>query len=248
VSWEEWLRRWDAQQQLHLPHREDRFSAITEALAAAVGASPRVLDIGCGPGSLSVRVLRRLPEARIVAIDADPVLLSIGRGALGGDGRIQFLQADFRSQWIEGLPSPAFDAAVSTTAIHWLDLPDLVRFYASLAEVIRPGGVVLNGDRLDFDADQLEIAAIADSAGADGAAQPSEAGDAEDWDSWWRAVEGEPALADAVAERRRRGLGHPHGDIRQQYGFHRAALLAAGFVEVGTIWQRRSDRVLIAIR
>src|ERR1700686_4436990 len=86
-----WLARWDAQQQRHIPDREERFSAMVEAVAAFAGPEPRVLDLGCGPGSLSARVLDRIPGAQVVAIDADPVLLAIGRGALGTGKQLQFV-------------------------------------------------------------------------------------------------------------------------------------------------------------
>jgi SAM-dependent methyltransferase len=247
VDWSAWLQRWDAQQQLHLPHREERFAAITDTLAAAVPDSPAVLDLGSGPGSLSVRVLQRLPQARIVAVDADPVLLAMGRGALAVDARIEFVDADLRQDWERRLPARStFDAAVSTTALHWLSLPELVRVYATLARLLRPGAVFLNGDRLDFSREQQRIAAIAQNARS---AQSSPIPDgAEDWDAWWRAVERDPGLAGAVAERRRRGHEHPHHQEPQPYDFHRSTLLAAGFSEVGSVWQRLADRVLIAVR
>src|SRR5579864_7239522 len=94
IDWAGWLRRWDAQQQRHIPDREARFTAILDALKAFAGSSPRVLDLGCGPGSLSARVLDRFPAAEIVAIDTDPLLLAIGRGALGGAPNLHFVDAD----------------------------------------------------------------------------------------------------------------------------------------------------------
>jgi hypothetical protein len=51
-----------------------------------------------------------------------------------------------------------------------------------------------------------------------------------------------------VAARAARGHEHPRHEKPQTYDFHRSALLAAGFAEVGTIWQRLTDRVLIAVR
>ncbi|MGH7687623.1 MAG: class I SAM-dependent methyltransferase, partial [Candidatus Dormibacteria bacterium] len=153
----EWLRRWDAQQQGHIPDREERFAAITEALAAQAGERPRVLDLGSGPGSLSARVLQRLPESQVVAVDTDPVLLRIGREALAGD-RVHFVDADLRGDWEATLPAgPPFDAAVSTTALHWLKLAELLPFYRRLASVLRPGGLFLDGDRFDFNHDQQQI-------------------------------------------------------------------------------------------
>jgi trans-aconitate methyltransferase len=68
----EWIAKWDEQQQDHLPDREDRFTALIDAVEAGAGRpDPLLLDLGCGPGSLSVRLLDRFPAATVVAVDAD---------------------------------------------------------------------------------------------------------------------------------------------------------------------------------
>jgi SAM-dependent methyltransferase len=245
-DWTRWLARWDAQQQRHIPDREERFTAMVDALAAFTGPEPRVLDLGCGPGSLSARVLDRLPGATVVAIDADPVLLAIGRGALAGRTTLSFVDADLRSDWVSALPSAGpYDAAVSTTALHWLGLHQLVRLYGALAGVVRPGGIFLDGDRLDFAHDQAAIAAGAREIRLE---WPDAPAGAEDYEAWWSAAVSERAFSAEVAERARRAHTHPHDDVAHSYEFHRAALLAAGFAEVGTVWQRLSNRVLIAVR
>jgi SAM-dependent methyltransferase len=241
-----WLSRWDAQQQRHIPDREERFTAIVDALAAFVGPQPRVLDLGCGPGSLSARVLDRLPNATVVAVDADPVLLAIGRGALGANEHLTFVDTDLRADWVGSLPFPGpYDAAVSTTALHWLGLDQLLRLYHTLGGLLRPGGVLLDGDRLDFDHDQTAIAAGARAVRPEWPAAPE---DAEDYATWWAAAVADPGLASEVAERARRAHTHPHDDEAHSYEFHRSALFAAGFAEVGTLWQHLSNRVLIAVR
>jgi SAM-dependent methyltransferase len=246
TDWKGWLARWDAQQQRHIPDREERFDAIVDAVAAFAGGAPRVLDLGCGPGSLSARILERLPDATVVAIDTDPVLLGIGRGAFADNDHLRFIDTDLRSDWVSSLPDPGpYDAAVSTTALHWLGLEHLLRLYRTLGGVLRPGAVFLDGDRLDFDHDQAAIAAGARDVRP---AWPDAPEGAEDYDAWWSAAVAEPSLAAEVAERARRAHDHPHGDNAHSYEFHRAALFAAGFAEAGTIWQHLSNRVLIAIR
>lgn len=245
TDWQRWLARWDAQQQRHIPDREERFTAIVDALEAFAGPSPHVLDLGCGPGSLSARVLQRIPGATVVAVDTDPVLLAIGRGALGGSGQLTFVDADLRAGWTDKIPPGPYDAAVSTTALHWLGLDQLVRLYRMLGEVIRPGGIFLDGDRLDFDHDQIAIAAGARAIRPEWPDAPE---DSEDYDTWWAAAVAEPALHEEAAERARRAHTHPHDNEAHSYEFHRSALFAAGFAEVGTLWQRLANRVLIAVR
>ncbi len=249
VSAEEWLRRWDAQQTRYISHREERFTAVVEALAAVVDRpDPTVLDLGCGPGSLSVRISDRLPAARLVALDADPLLLEIGRRSLAARSQITWVDADLRSpDWTHRLGSDGqLDAAVSSTALHWLQTSELTDLYATLGRLLRPGGVLIDADRLSdvASAPTVERAGRAVTAGL--AVAPQVEG--ESWTDWWSAVEADPALAEAVEERRRRAFEHPDDDAAPGLAVHLEALRAAGFAEVGTVWQRGSDRVLVAVR
>src|SRR5205823_13275463 len=119
----EWIRRWDLQQEDSLPDREDRFTALIDAVEEGTGRpDPLVLDLGCGPGSLSVRLLDRIPAATVVAVDADPLLLTLGRAAYGERARLRFADCDLRAPgWAAALGLDRLaDAAVSTTALHWL--------------------------------------------------------------------------------------------------------------------------------
>ena len=69
----------------------------------------------------------------------------------------------------------------------------------------------------------------------------------EDWQQWWAAVEDAPELAGLVGERGARPLEHsvPHEPTLAD---HEQALVAAGFAEVGVVWQQGDDRVLVAVR
>src|SRR5215469_1504856 len=130
----DWIGRWDRQQEVYLADREDRFTALIDAVEAGTGRpDPLVVDLGCGPGSLAVRLLTRLPEATVVAVDADPVTLSLGRAAYGDVPGLRFLDADLRVPgWEASLgldPAQQVDAVVSTTALHWLTAPELRQLY-----------------------------------------------------------------------------------------------------------------------
>ncbi|WP_235030704.1 class I SAM-dependent methyltransferase [Nonomuraea solani] len=242
----EWMTRWDRQQEGYLPDREERFTALIDAVEALGRPDPLVIDLGCGPGSLSARLLERLPAARVISVDADPLLLGLGRAAYP---ELTFVSADLRtSGWTRalGLDRPA-DAAVSTTALHWISAPDLKAVYAELAGVLRSGGLLLNGDHMDTEdvtpaLSRLERAVHErETERAFGANRP------EDWRTWWDAVEADPALAELNAARSTAGADH-RGSESHLLSHHVEALREAGFPEVGTLWQRGNNRLLCAVR
>jgi SAM-dependent methyltransferase len=225
-----------------------------------------VLDIGCGPGSIGVRLLNRLPGAMVIGIDADPVSLALGQAAYPDLPGLRFIDMDLRvpgwsarlglTPGTPGTPGGqggqggrAADVAVSTTALHWLPEPDLRAMYAELATVLRPGGLLLDGDHFSLDAKESPTLARLDLAlrrREDQRRFPG--GHAESWSGWWEAAAADPALAAHVAERKRRHVdaGH-HGTESNQLATHLEALKAAGFAEVGTLWQRGDNRLLCGV-
>lgn len=242
-----WLERWDRQQEGYMPTREQRFTAIVDAVEAGTGRpDPLVIDLGCGPGSLAVRVLERLPKATVVGIDADPVLLSLGAAAYGDREGLRFVSGNLvELGWTDALGlDRAADAAVSTTALHWLAPADLRRMYASLATVLAPGGVFLNGDHLYVD-EKPRLAEM-ESALVD-ALKDRTFGDEppESWALWWDAVAADPVLSPLFAKRE---IAAHYGSPAGQLATHVEALAAAGFAEIGTIWQDGNDKVLCALR
>jgi SAM-dependent methyltransferase len=247
-----WIERWDEQQQDYLPDREERFTAMIDAVEeCARRPDPLVLDLGCGPGSLAVRLLARMPSAAVVAIDADPLLLELGRTAWAGQDSLRFADQNL------GVPGWSGrigldrqpDAAVSTTALHWLRPDALSELYAELASVLRPGGVLLNGDHLRRDeADAPTLARLERALIEREERRRAPAGRAESWQGWWAAVRADPALASLAAERdRRMPEADHHGSPSGLLSVHEAALREAGFAEVGTIWQRGENRLLCAV-
>jgi len=242
-----WISRWDRQQEGYVPDREERFTALIDAVEAGTGRpDPLVLDLGCGPGSLSARLLERLPQATVVAIDTDPLLLALGRGAHPGRRELRFADLDLRTPgWAAALDleRPA-DAAVSTTALHWLPESALRTAYAELAAALRPGGLFLNGDNLQVSTPELNRL---ERALNERATRRRFGDDApEDWRQWWDAAAADPALSALVALRAE-AASH-NGSESTHLAVHTAALRDAGFGETGTIWQHGDNRLLCAIR
>ena len=95
-----------------------------------------VLDVGCGTGRLTARLLDRLPRGRVAAVDTSANMLDTARTylqALSG-GRVSFAQADAAALPFVG----AADAIFSTATFHWV--LDHDRLFHSLYAALKPGG------------------------------------------------------------------------------------------------------------
>ena len=113
--------------------------------------------------------------------------------------------------------------------------------------MLRPGGLLLDGDHFALDAKESPTLARLDLALRQREDQRRfPGGHPESWNAWWEAAAADPALAGHVAERSRRHVGH-HDTQSTQLATHVEALKAAGFAEVGTLWQRGDNRLLAAV-
>lgn len=247
----DWIARWDTQQQAYLPDREDRFTALIDAVESGAGREdPLVIDLGCGPGSLAVRLLERLPEATVVAVDTDPLTLALGRAAWQNLPSLRFADADLRQPgWSAGLGlTRQPDAVVSTTALHWLTQEVLVAVYTEVAAILRPGGLLLNGDHMSEDESAPRLRQLGRVLIEREERRRLPDGIAESWEEWWNAVARDRDLAPLDAARKARNVASEHhGSAAGRLSVQAGALRAAGFGEVGTLWQRGDSRLLCGV-
>jgi SAM-dependent methyltransferase len=250
IDWHGWIQRWDAQQVGYLPEREARFNAMLDVLEVMLPEQFVALDLACGPGAISQRLLTRFPQARSVAVDVDPVLLTLGQRALGTfNGRLRWVDADLRdSGWTTKLNLAQVDAVLSTTALHWLPAAQLVRVYQDVGRLLRPGGVFLNGDHMHFGPLLPTFQTLTRRLYERTVRASFARGGVDDWQGWWSALAAEPELAELFAERERRFPEASHDATAPIFDLHIGALRDAGFREVGVIWQRLDDRVVLAVR
>jgi len=177
-------------------------------------------------------------------------MLALGQGALGTcDGRLRWIDADVAAPgWMESLGEESVDAVLSTTALHWLGPQHLVGLYRELGTLVRPGGVFLNGDNMDFGPDLPTFQRLAqDARDRDWSDESFAARGIETAEHWWDAIGREPSMGPLIAERTRR-FASKERPSSPTFDLHVGALLDAGFREVATVWQSGTDRVLLAVR
>lgn len=230
-----------------MPDREHRFTAMLDTVDAILdGRPPRVLDLAGGTGSISLRTLARFPDAEATLLDLDPALLAIARASLGD--RATIVTADLGTpDWRSALPHREYDAVLTATALHWVPADRLGQLYAELRGVLRPGGVFVNADHMPDDGLPELTKRLMDRARTRRNARYA-AGTTLSWSDWWDRAGADPALSPLV--RQRQDI-YPTGHSPEwspPVSWHLAALTAAGFGEVGTVWRGGPDAAVVAVR
>jgi SAM-dependent methyltransferase len=109
----------------------------------------RLLDVGCGPGTVTLR-LAPLFEAA-VGLDPDPGMLSAASLAADGLGVANVTWARHRAEELPaGLGS--FRVVTFAASFHWMDRP---RVAAAVAGMLDPGGAVVQVDAPGYRAEEL---------------------------------------------------------------------------------------------
>lgn len=245
---EAWQRSWDELQERHVPNRDLRIRALLDALDATGGQSPTVLDLACGTGTVTRRLLDSYPGARSIAVDVDPVLLTIAAATFEGDDRVRIVRADLRDPaWTDALPQRQVDAALTATALHWLAEPTVRRVYRDLARVVRPGGVLAHAEEMPLVDPSPLGAGLVWGELEDHTRGEAEAGS--DWDDWWERAGRDPVLRAASKERRVVfGTNYPTEEFSPPAEWHVAALSDAGFAEARVTWRAGTAAVVAAVR
>lgn len=254
TDWAAWQRSWDRQQEWYMPDREERLRVMLDTVEAVAGPRPVVLDLACGTGTITDRLLRRFPEARSVGVDLDPALLTIATGHFEGEERARFVTADLTEPgWTDALPHRSFDAVVTATALHWLDTAQLRTLYGELPALLRDGGVFLNADHmLDEKAPRLNAALDRFD---DRRKERERATGVADWATWWDTVAEDPALAEPARRRfalfddpRDPATRRVSGERPTTTDWHLDTLRQAGFAEARQLWCSSRDALVAALR
>jgi trans-aconitate 2-methyltransferase len=150
---------WDPGQYLRFGDERSRpFFELTARIAAE--APSVVVDLGCGPGTLTAALARRWPDAEVRGIDSSAEMIEAARALPDAAGlRLSFAEGDVR----DFTPDGDVDVIVSNAVLQWV--PDHLAVVSRWAGFLRPGGWLAFGVPANFD--QPSHRAIADLARGD---------------------------------------------------------------------------------
>lgn len=105
---------------------------------AQIQAGQRVLDLGCGTGTLAMMAKRAQRKAEVFGLDADPEMLKMAHIKRDQEK----LEVTFDVGFTNNLPYPdaSFDRVLSSIMIHHLKTPDKEKTAREVYRVLKPGG------------------------------------------------------------------------------------------------------------
>jgi ubiquinone/menaquinone biosynthesis C-methylase UbiE len=116
------------------------FTDYFRARFADLPASGRMADLGCGPGDITIRMAKALPEWRVTGLDAGENMLRRAQELLSASGMSN--RVDFRLAYLPdpSLESGSWEAVVSNSLLH--HLPDPQVLWRSIRQLGKPGAAV----------------------------------------------------------------------------------------------------------
>ena len=110
-----------------------------------------VLDLGCGPGDVTLRFARAFPRCRLHGVDGAEAMLSLGWKAVTASGlahRVLLIQGYIPNT---ELPRRSYDAVISNSLLH--HLADPMALWSMVNECANPGAPVFVMDLLRPDSE-----------------------------------------------------------------------------------------------
>jgi len=138
---------WDPRQ--YAVFADHRGRPFVDLLGRVDAPTPRlVVDLGCGPGELTLGLARRWPDARIVGVDSSPQMLERAR-ELDADSRVEWVQARAEEWDPSGAGAPV-DVLVTNATLQWV--PTHLRLIPCWLASLAPGGTFAMQVPSNFDA------------------------------------------------------------------------------------------------
>jgi demethylmenaquinone methyltransferase/2-methoxy-6-polyprenyl-1,4-benzoquinol methylase len=124
-----------------------RVTRLHEAIAeAAARPGSRVLEIGCGTGAVTARLVAR--GAHVDALDQNPEMLERARSRLGTSEGEPVTWIERTASEIDTLPSRSYDAVVASLSLSEMSGNERAFVLRDAATRLRPGGVLVVGDEV----------------------------------------------------------------------------------------------------
>lgn len=129
---------------------------LTETAKRLVPEAARLLDVGCGAGNYTLKMLSKLPDLDCTLLDLSKPMLdkAFERVSAATTGTVEIIQSDIRTA---SLPAGSFDLVVAGAVLHHLrEDADWTYTFTKLYRILKPGGCLLISDLVSQDSPVLD--------------------------------------------------------------------------------------------
>ena len=117
----------------------------------------KVLDLGCGPADIPIRLAKLYPSCQVIGIDASAPMIQLGEQAVKEAGLVD--RISLRCERYEDIAGARIvDAVVSNSLLH--HLPNPLQFWQKIRQLVKPGAPVLVMDLLRPDSPEAAQAIV----------------------------------------------------------------------------------------
>lgn len=143
-----WHRLWNEMMAQYCGGRDSCYDLVLDLIGSMLKFPDKanVLDVGCGSGSFTEKVLKRFSGANVTAVDYSAKNLHIAEKVVV-NSRTSWIRQDLTvPEWDERITNGSFDAAFIGWATHEIEPWNLNQFYKTVAGKLREGGLLFNAD------------------------------------------------------------------------------------------------------
>jgi len=134
-----------------VPRYDELHEAVLRSIPPDLSGKPKILELGCGTGEFTRKVLDHYPKARVIGVDYSSRMLAEAHKKLDRYGhrldlrRGNFAQVDFPND---------LDVVISTLAIHHLTDPQKLELFKKIYHHLQCEGWFANGDVTLFESNR----------------------------------------------------------------------------------------------
>lgn len=132
----------DKQVLKNIPKYPEMITALINAIPDKK-ENPKILDLGCGTGNITLKVLEKFPNAQITCLDLSENMIKIAKNKLEQYESIEYIIGDFTKTEI----TEKYDAIISSLALHHIpNDKEKQEMYHAIYEALNESGVFYNAD------------------------------------------------------------------------------------------------------
>ena len=126
-----------------IPYYDQMITALIDSVQFDTSESIRIIDLGCGTGTVAKRLGDKFPNSTIVCLDIASKMIDIAKYKLNNRKNTEFIVGDFSTIDFK----EPFDVVVSSLALHHIQADDEKKeFYTKIYNILTKSGQFLNAD------------------------------------------------------------------------------------------------------